>query len=40
MGIEEMVKKWDATRSISLAYDICEFLANNMKGDNDAVGAN
>ena len=39
MAIEEMVKKWTETNSISLEYDICEFLARDMKGEGNAVGA-
>ena len=28
--LKEMVKEWEEKRSLTLAYDICEFLAENL----------
>lgn len=29
--LKEMVAKWDEEKSLTLAYDICEFLSNNLE---------
>lgn len=37
MTIEEMLDEWEQTKSIPLAYDICEKLYQEKE---DAVGSN
>ena len=29
--VKEKLKEWKKTRSIALAYDICEFLSKNLE---------
>lgn len=31
MQLEEMVKEWTKTKSLSMAYDICQALANAIE---------
>lgn len=31
--LKEMVARWEEEKSLMLAYDICEFLSNNLKND-------
>lgn len=37
--MEEKVRKWEETKDISLAYDICEALAEFVKGHTGGVAA-
>ena len=37
--LKAMVRAWKKEKSLTLAYDVCEFLANNLDledGDEDA----
>ena len=29
--LKDMVRKWKVEKNLTLAYDICEFLANNLE---------
>lgn len=33
--LKAMVRAWDKEKGLTLAYDICEFLANNLDLEDD-----
>lgn len=38
--LKAMVAKWDEEKSLTLAYDICEFLSKNLGKNNGQTGTN
>lgn len=34
--LKKSVREWNETRSIALAFEICEFLAKNLGGEHEA----